>query len=152
MDITVTGTGKTFYGVDPLLGGILCEAFPEAFRRVERKLAAPAIPAKEVRWSIGKLALNDSPILTLTKGSGEVLQYPGPSCFAPTAEGAQRAFTAGGFPVPQELLHRFATLLKQVIVASDLDLINEARARAANEQYSREAAERLVARILTAQG
>ena len=35
MDIRVTSTGKIFYKVDPLLGGLLFEALPASFERLD---------------------------------------------------------------------------------------------------------------------
>ena len=142
MDIIVTSTGKPFYGVDPLLGGILCEAFPEAIKPLARKQAPtynvqPASTAP--RWVVRNHPLTNVPELVLAILNQEQ-RYPGPG-IAPTADGAQAAFTAAGHPVPAETLDKFAALL-EIAKGNNPDVVNEARLRAQNEQYSREQKER----------
>lgn len=52
MDLEITSTGKKFYEVPPLLAGILCEAFPESFKRIE-KPAPPVQSQTAVSYSVG---------------------------------------------------------------------------------------------------
>ncbi len=51
MDIRVTSTGKIFYKVDPLLGGLLLEALPASFERLDNKSASASAPVN-VEFSI----------------------------------------------------------------------------------------------------
>jgi len=46
-DLQVTSTSRIFYQVEPTICAILCEAFPEAFKRV----AAPAPAPVAARWA-----------------------------------------------------------------------------------------------------
>lgn len=142
MDIVVTSTGKKFWGVDPLLAGILCEAFPEAIQRIERKPAPtynvqPASTAP--RWLVRNHPLTQSPELVLAILNQEQ-RYPGPG-IAPTADGAKAAFAAAGHPVPEDVLQKFSALLESAR-RNDPDVINDARARRQNEQAAREDRER----------
>ena len=140
MDIIVTSTGKPFYGVDPLLGGILCEAFPEAIQRIAKPTLAvqqknPAAPRFIARLhplygtpEIVRIALNQEQ------------RFPGPGMVA-SVEGAQAAFGAAGHSIPADVLDKFAALL-EIAKSNDPEVIADARARAQNAQYAREDQER----------
>ena len=149
MDIVVTSTGKPFYGVDPLLGGILCEAFPEAIKPLTRK-AAPTYnvqPASTApRWVVRNHPLTNAPELVLVILNQEQ-RYPGPGA-NPSTDGAQTAFTAAGHPVPTDVLDKFSALL-EIAKGNNPDVVNESRLRRQNEQFAREDRERTAARKLS---
>jgi hypothetical protein len=108
MDITVVSTGKTFYGVDPLLGGILLEAFPAAFERAGNPYQpAPGAFVKPIpQFAVIKHAMSGEYFVQckilgrteLVGGSPEIVE---------------EAFKKMGYMVPDAILAEFREALKR---------------------------------------
>lgn len=97
MDLIVTSTGKTFYEVNPTVAAILCEAFPESFRRLNQpefmtmRHAPPSAPGLSTKpapkFNVGQTPTGEAFIFA-TDGRTE-LYYTG------TPEGAADHVFAG---------------------------------------------------------
>lgn len=140
MDIKVKD--KIWYEIPSQIGAMLCEALPSVFVKVEKpthnvQQMAPAGP----RWIVRNHPLTNAPELVRAALNQED-RYPGPG-IAPTAEGAQQAFTACGHPVPADVLDKFSELLERARSrVNNPDAVIDARERLQNAQYSREQKER----------
>jgi hypothetical protein len=140
-DIKVTSTGRIFYQVPDVLAALLREAFPESFAKVEPKPAPNVVPSKP---GAPRFIARLNPLY----GTPEVVRvflnqeqsYPGPGS-EPTVEGARAAFAAAGHTVPEECLQHFSALL-DAARRNDPDVVNDARQRVQNQQFTREQSER----------
>src|SRR5262249_7834860 len=107
MDVRCTSTGKVFYQIDSQIGGVLCEALPSIFERVERPAPAPLGKRLPV-FTVNINPLTDKARIMLTKITGEIIEFPGPN--GGTLEQALAAFERAGFPVPQNIVGRYTEL------------------------------------------
>ena len=112
-DIRVTSTGKIFYRVDPLLAGILCEAFPAAFELCAQ--AQPPTGSTRVHAQPDdspQIASYDTPVfnvsLSATGIPGIYIKYGKTvQTYTGTVEGATAAFKSIGAELPSEILEQY---------------------------------------------
>jgi hypothetical protein len=132
VDITVTSTGKIFYGVDPLLGGLLCEAFPEAIKRVERKPAPtfnvqPQSSPTGPRWIVRTHPLNNKPEIVFSVLNSD--QH-----FSGAPEQAAEAFRAIGHALPADVHEKYKALVERSKAVANVPSLLDEQTR----QYNRE--------------
>lgn len=144
MELIHIPTGTVIHKIDDGAGKALLLLAPEAFKRTEPKPAPafnvqpPSNPAAP-RWLVRNHPLSGTPELVRAALNQEQ-RYPGPG-IEPTLEGAKAAFGAAGHFIPTDALDKFAALL-EIARANNPDVVNEARLRAQDKQYVREANER----------
>lgn len=72
MDLEITSTGKRFYEVPPLLAGILCEAFPESFKRVEKQ---PSLSAQYANVPVYAVGITPGGLRSIIRRRGQTTEY-----------------------------------------------------------------------------
>ena len=133
MDIRVLPSGKIFYRIDPALGALLCESFPDKFVRLNAPVTQhqPAQPIlanpMEPKFAVRQHEFNAEWIIQFSIGN-RVENYFGPP------EQAAAYFLKMGFPLPDDVAARYK-------VAKDNELTPD-KALAIQEQQRNEAVQR----------